>query len=174
MNIRLIAVVVALLLGVGLSSPANAQAGCALTDNACQAAQAAAARPDYNGPLAPTTEPMVCLFVVAYAPTELVLYDGPYRRNPGDERVILTWRVQAGHWSPWARDPSLWARTICIQERLLAGRNTVTLCNGLVVNQGYHSEWTRDQIAYLLQVRSLPASDPASLLGTARSAVYGL
>jgi len=164
-----------------------AAAGNCTTDTACDVSRIQSSRSDYVGPLARTTQDMVCLSVIAYEPTSLVLTDGDQRNRAVVEGKILTsWRVQEDQWHPWVRDSKYVAREICIPRAMLrignnpsAGfRPSLTLCNGEYLDepQRNRSVWRRSEGApqYLWRERRLPETDPASLLGSRESAKYGL
>lgn len=159
--------ILAFFFGVGGLMTAEAK-NCAGSKSACEAARIAASQGPYNGPKAPTDEPMVCLYALAYGPTELVLADGPSPTG----LAIFRWRPSAVTWRPWRRDMSLVVGEICIPARLLHGRSAVTLCNGTA--SGAHSTWGAHDIGHLLSVHRVTASDPACLLGKGPCGEYGL
>ena len=65
------------------------------TDTACDAARIQSNMSDYTGTIAPTTQTMVCVHVLAYEPSELVLAEGDQPAGAAIEgSVVTSWRVQ--------------------------------------------------------------------------------
>ncbi len=147
----------------GFKSPIFA--GSCRVDEACDRQRIAAALPDYTGKKALTPTKMVCVNVLASRPTSLVLAEGRVKEGASvDGRVITSWRVQDSAWSHTKRG---YEREICIPSSFLSG--TVTLCN-----EENRSVWNGEVIAYIKQVRRVPAKDAACLLGKGPCAKFGL
>jgi len=161
------------------------QADACETDTACDAARIQANMPDYVGEQAPTTQTMVCVHVLAYEPTELVLAAGDQPvGQPVTGDVLTSWRVQEGAWQQWGNTTHVY-REICFPRALLfqgnnpnVGFRDLTLCNGEYLNEPLRnrSVWraSKGVPQYIESVRRVEVDDPACLLGDAECARYGL
>ena len=160
---------------------------CAVGDTACDVARIQGNMADYNGPVAPTTDNMVCLHVVAYEPSSLVIANGDQPVGAVVAgHVVTSWRVQRSAWKPWPRDPRYVYREICFGEALLhqsnnphaSLREALTLCNGEYLNEPLRnrSVWRerKGHLSYLSKVKRIEYDDPACLLGKIECARFGL
>jgi hypothetical protein len=175
------------ILGFVLLMSFSSSAVACTTDTACDVARVQANLSDYRGPLAPTTQTMVCVHALAYEPTELVLANGDQPiGSPVAGHALTTWRVQANQWKRWPQDPAYVYREICFAEALLHVNNdpsapfrqALTLCNGIYLDQPLRnrSVWrTSDGVpAFISAQRRVEFDDAACLLGTAECARFGL
>lgn len=154
------------------------------TDSACDAARLSAAMPDYLGKLKPTTQTMVCVYVVAHDRSEVVLVEGVHPTNqPIHGTIINKWRPQSSKWRPWAVDGRFWVREACIPEAQLhrgsvarAPFRDATWCNGTEYDQpNRHRYFMRAKNnAQWSKARRGAENDPICLLGKETCARYGL
>lgn len=162
----------------------HAGSGNCPTDSACDAARLSAAMPDYLGKQKPTTQTMVCVYVVAHDRTEVVLVEGINSTNePVRGALINKWRPQESKWRRWAVDGRFWVREACIPEaQLHQGSNSrasfrdTTWCNGTEYNQpNRHRYFMRAKNnALWSKARRGAENDPVCLLGKEICAQYGL
>ena len=157
------------------------------TDTACDAARIQANLSDYRGPVAPTTQTMVCVHALAYEPTELVLANGDQPvGSPVLGHALTKWRVQSNQWKPWPQDSNYVYREICFAEALLHENNdpsapfrgALTLCNGIYLEQPLRnrSVWrsSKGVPAFISSERRIEFDDAACLLGANECARFGL
>lgn len=167
-----------------MASPAAANCK---VDSACDASRIAASMSNYRGPLAATTQDMVCIHAVAYEPTALVLADGDQPLGaPVQGEPLTRWRVQRDQWSPWETDPQYVQREICFPRAFLkdgnnprAGfREALTLCNGEYLDEPLRNRSvfrkSKGVPQFIWSERRVEANDPACLLGSETCARYGL
>ena len=122
--------------------------------------------PDFVGRTSVTVEDMVCLSVVASAPSELILASGEVAEGEAvTGRVITSWRVQSGSWNQG--DDGLYRREICIPTWKIV--DVMTLCNEL-----NRSVWQRNDVAMLRRMKRIPANDPACMMGDPACEAIGL
>ena len=165
-------------------NPAHAGARDCPTDSACDAARLSAAMPDYLGKLKPTTQTMVCAYLVAHDRAEVVKVEGVHPTNhPVQGEIINKWRPQASKWRPWSVDSRFWVREVCIPEaQLHQGNNArapfrdATWCNGTELDQpNRHRYFMRaENNARWSKARRGAENDPICLLGKETCARYGL
>lgn len=128
----------------------------------CEAYIKAKLSPVYRGPIAPTTQPMVCLSVMAPEPVELVVADG-YLKTSAELRnapALLRFREQSHHWH--TRSPNVWLREICLPARLVKRHlSGMTICAGEAGRALATVHLTR-----LLLERRIPETEPACVGGS--------
>lgn len=118
-------------------------------DSACKAAQAAAARAPYHGPLAPTTVPMACVRVVSYGHTEVVWVNGNKDNFREGERAFAWQGRNSGYTETFSLNSGWTVTESCIQRSKLNKVSDLVLCNDVPGEDGYHWALTAKELASL-------------------------